>query len=112
VSASALFVMADGILGLDLWALGAGAHAAKFSAGVSVHSHQRRGVRVRCRKRRPTWARDIINLARNIGASVGIATGDDECWTGARSFINPRLMERVNDFSAAVSHMLTARKRN
>jgi len=88
------FVMRDGNFGIGLWARGRARMTAKVSGWRFCSFHQRRGVRVRAGKRRPTWAQGIINLARNIGASVGIATVTTMLDRRAQ-FHQSRLMERV-----------------
>src|SRR6266481_4124008 len=56
-------------------------------------------------KEKTNMGTGIINLARNIGASVGIATVTTMLDRRAQ-FHQSRLMERVNDFSAAYHNML------
>src|SRR5437879_9351497 len=104
VSASALFVMAGWDLGLDyghavrarmLQSFGLAflfipINVAAFADVPKEKSHVGTG---------------IINLARNIGASVGIATVTTMLDRRAQ-FHQSRLMERVNDFSAAYHNTL------
>src|SRR3989440_526982 len=56
-------------------------------------------------KLKTNMGKGIINLARNIGASVGIATVTTMLDRRAQ-FHQSRLMEHVNDFSAAYHRML------
>jgi DHA2 family multidrug resistance protein len=56
-------------------------------------------------KEKTNMGTGIINLARNIGASVGIATVTTMLDRRAQ-FHQMRLTERVNDFSAAYHNML------
>ncbi len=56
-------------------------------------------------KEKTNMGTGIINLARNVGASVGIATVTTMLDRRAQ-FHQSRLMERVNDFSAAYHNML------
>src|SRR3989454_206301 len=56
-------------------------------------------------KEKTNMGTGIINLARNIGASVGIATVTTMLDRRAQ-FHQSRLMERVNDFSAAYHNTL------
>jgi DHA2 family multidrug resistance protein len=56
-------------------------------------------------KEKTNMGTGIINLARNIGASVGIATVTTMLDRRAQ-FHQARLMEHVNDFSAAYHNML------
>src|SRR5260370_35455769 len=56
-------------------------------------------------KEKSNMGTGIINLARNIGASVGIATVTTMLDRRAQ-FHQSRLMERVNDFSAAYHNTL------
>src|SRR5436190_24048122 len=56
-------------------------------------------------KEKTNMGTGIINLARNIGASVGIATVTTMLDRRAQ-FHQSRLMEHVNDFSAAYHNML------
>src|SRR2546421_3927820 len=104
VSASALFVMAGGDLGLD------------YGHAVRARLLRRFGLAVLfipinvaaftyVPKEKPNMGTGIINLARNIGASVGIATVTTMLDRRAQ-FHQSRLMEHVNDFSAAYHRML------
>src|SRR2546430_10542819 len=56
-------------------------------------------------KEKTNMGTGIINLARNIGASVGIATVTTML-DRRTQFHQSRLMEHVNDFSAAYHNML------
>src|SRR5260370_9885016 len=56
-------------------------------------------------KEKSNMGTGIINLARNVGASVGIATVTTMLDRRAQ-FHQARLMEHVNDFSAAYHRML------
>ena len=104
VSASALFVMAGWDLGLDY------GHAVRarmlqsfglaflfIPINVSAFAY--------VPKEKSNMGTGIINLARNIGASVGIATVTTMLDRRAQ-FHQSRLMERVNDFSAAYHNTL------
>jgi DHA2 family multidrug resistance protein len=104
VSASALFVMAGWDLGLDY------GHAVRarmlqsfglaflfIPINVSAFAY--------VPKEKTNMGTGIINLARNIGASVGIATVTTMLDRRAQ-FHQSRLMEHVNDFSAAYHNML------
>ena len=103
VSASALFVMAGWDLGLDY------GHAVRarmlqsfglaflfIPINVAAFTH--------VPKEKTNMGTGIINLARNIGASVGIATVTTMLDRRAQ-FHQSRLMEHVNDFSAAYHNM-------
>src|SRR5438552_18349690 len=59
-------------------------------------------------KEKSNMGTGIINLARNIGASVGIATVTTMLDRRAQ-FHQSRLMERVNDFSAAYHNTLNGK---
>jgi DHA2 family multidrug resistance protein len=104
VSASALFVMAGWDLGLDY------GHAVRarmlqsfglaflfIPINVSAFAY--------VPKEKTNMGTGIINLARNIGASVGIATVTTMLDRRAQ-FHQARLMEHVNDYSAAYRNML------
>jgi DHA2 family multidrug resistance protein len=104
VSSSALFVMAGWDLGLDY------GHAVRarmlqsfglaflfIPINVSAFAY--------VPKEKTNMGTGIINLARNIGASVGIATVTTMLDRRAQ-FHQARLMEHVNDFSAAYHNML------
>src|SRR2546430_2180424 len=104
VSASALFVMAGWDLGLDY------GHAVRarmlqsfglafllIPINVAAFAYVPR--------EKTNMGTGIINLARNIGASVGIATVTTMLDRRAQ-FHQSRLMEHVNDFSAAYHRML------
>src|SRR5437764_9362390 len=104
VSASALFVMAGWDLGLDY------GHAVRarmlqsfglaflfIPINVSAFAY--------VPKEKSNMGTGIINLARNIGASVGIATVTTMLDRRAQ-FHQSRLMEHVNDFSAAYHRIL------
>src|SRR6266516_741838 len=104
VSASALFVMAGWNLGLD------------FRHAVQARMLQGFGLAFLfipinvaafafVPKEKTNMGTGIINLARNIGASVGIATVTTMLDRRAQ-FHQSRLMGRVNDFSAAYHHTL------
>jgi len=56
-------------------------------------------------KEKTNMGTGIINLARNIGASVGIATVTTQLDRRSQ-FHQARLMEHVNDYSAAYRNML------
>src|SRR5713226_1243230 len=105
VSASALFVMAGWDLGLDY------GHAVRarmlqsfglaflfIPINVSAFAY--------VPKEKSNMGTGIINLARNIGASVGIATVTTML-DRRTQFHQSRLMEHVNDFSAAYHNMLS-----
>jgi DHA2 family multidrug resistance protein len=105
VSASALFVMAGWDLGLDY------GHAVRarmlqsfglaflfIPINVAAFAYVPR--------EKSNMGTGIINLARNVGASVGIATVTTMLDRRAQ-FHQTRLMEHVNDFSAAYHNMLT-----
>jgi DHA2 family multidrug resistance protein len=105
VSASALFVMAGWDLGLDY------GHAVRarmlqsfglaflfIPINVAAFAYVPR--------EKTNMGTGIINLARNVGASVGIATVTTMLDRRAQ-FHQTRLMEHVNDFSAAYHNMLT-----
>src|SRR5216110_83922 len=104
VSSLALFVMAGWDLGLDY------GHAVRarmlqsfglaflfIPINVSAFAY--------VPKEKSNMGTGIINLARNIGASVGIATVTTMLDRRAQ-FHQSRLMERVNDFSAAYHNTL------
>ena len=104
VSASALFVMAGWDLGLDY------GHAVRarmlqsfglaflfIPINVAAFAYVPR--------EKTNMGTGIINLARNIGASVGIATVTTMLDRRAQ-FHQSRLMEHVNGFSAAYRNML------
>ena len=104
VSASALFVMAGWDLGLD------------YGHAVRARMLQSFGLAflfipinvaafAYVPKEKSNMGTGIINLARNIGASVGIATVTTMLDRRAQ-FHQSRLMERVNDFSAAYHNTL------
>jgi len=104
VSASALFVMAGWDLGLD------------YGHAVRARMLQSFGLAflfipinvaafTYVPKEKTNMGTGIINLARNIGASVGIATVTTMLDRRAQ-FHQSRLMEHVNDFSAAYHRML------
>jgi DHA2 family multidrug resistance protein len=104
VSASALFVMAGWDLGLD------------YGHAVRARMLQSFGLAflfipinvaafAYVPKEKTNMGTGIINLARNIGASVGIATVTTMLDRRAQ-FHQARLTEHVNDFSAAYHHML------
>ncbi len=104
VSASALFVMAGWDLGLD------------YGHAVRARMLQSFGLAflfipinvaafAYVPKEKTNMGTGIINLARNIGASVGIATVTTMLDRRAQ-FHQARLMEHVNDFSAAYRNML------
>ncbi|HEV1994548.1 MAG TPA: DHA2 family efflux MFS transporter permease subunit, partial [Candidatus Acidoferrum sp.] len=104
VSASALFVMAGWDLGLD------------YGHAVRARMLQSFGLAflfipinvaafAYVPKEKTNMGTGIINLARNIGASVGIATVTTMLDRGAQ-FHQARLTEHVNDFSAAYHNML------
>src|SRR5205809_7688 len=104
VSASALFVMAGWDLGLD------------YGHAVRARMLQSFGLAflfipinvaafAYVPKEKSNMGTGIINLARNIGASVGIATVTTMLDRRAQ-FHQSRLMEHVNDFSAAYHNML------
>ncbi|HKV64505.1 MAG TPA: DHA2 family efflux MFS transporter permease subunit [Candidatus Acidoferrum sp.] len=104
VSASALFVMAGWDLGLD------------YGHAVRARMLQSFGLAflfipinvaafAYVPKEKSNMGTGIINLARNIGASVGIATVTTMLDRRAQ-FHQSRLMEHVNDFSAAYRNML------
>ena len=103
VSASALFVMAGWDLGLDY------GHAVRarmlqsfglaflfIPINVAAFAYVPR--------EKTNMGTGIINLARNIGASVGIATVTTMLQRRAQ-FHQAQLMERVNNFSAAYHNM-------
>jgi len=104
ISASALFVMAGWDLGLDY------GHAVRarmlqsfglaflfIPINVSAFAY--------VPKEKTNMGTGIINLARNIGASVGIATVTTQLDRRSQ-FHQARLMEHVNDYSAAYRNML------
>jgi DHA2 family multidrug resistance protein len=104
VSASALFVMAGWDLGLDY------GHAVRarmlqsfglaflfIPINVAAFAYVPR--------EKTNMGTGIINLARNIGASVGIATVTTMLDRRAQ-FHQSRLMEGVNDYSASYHNML------
>jgi DHA2 family multidrug resistance protein len=104
VSASALFVMAGWNLGLDY------GHAVRarmlqsfglaflfIPINVAAFAYVPR--------EKSNMGTGIINLARNVGASVGIATVTTMLDRRAQ-FHQSRLMEHVNEFSAAYHNML------
>jgi DHA2 family multidrug resistance protein len=104
VSASALFVMAGWNLGLDY------GHAVRarmlqsfglaflfIPINVSAFAY--------VPKEKTNMGTGIINLARNIGASVGIATVTTMLDRRAQ-FHQSRLMEHINEFSAAYHNSL------
>ena len=104
ISASALFVMAGWNLGLDY------GHAVRarmlqsfglaflfIPINVSAFAY--------VPKEKTNMGTGIINLARNIGASVGIATVTTMLDRRSQ-FHQARLMEHVNDYSAAYRNML------
>jgi DHA2 family multidrug resistance protein len=104
VSASALFVMAGWDLGLDY------GHAVRarmlqsfglaflfIPINVAAFAYVPR--------EKSNMGTGIINLARNIGASVGIATVTTMLDRRAQ-FHQSRLMEGVNDYSASYHNML------
>jgi MFS transporter, DHA2 family, multidrug resistance protein len=104
VSASALFVMAGWDLGLDY------GHAVRarmlqsfglaflfIPINVAAFAYVPR--------EKTNMGTGIINLARNIGASVGIATVTTMLQRRAQ-FHQAQLMGRVNDYSAAYHNML------
>src|SRR5713101_7536115 len=104
VSASALFVMAGWDLGLD------------YGHAVRARMLQSFGLAflfipinvaafAYVPKEKTNMGTGIINLARNIGASVGIATVTTMLDRRAQ-FHQARLTEHVNDFSAAYHNML------
>src|SRR5438128_4730694 len=104
VSASALFVMAGWDLGLD------------YGHAVRARMLQSFGLAflfipinvaafAYVPKEKSNMGTGIINLARNIGASVGIATVTTMLDRRAQ-FHQSRLMERGNDFSAAYHNTL------
>src|SRR6266403_190845 len=104
VSASALFVMAGWDLGLD------------YGHAVRARMLQSFGLAVLfipinvsafayVPKEKTNMGTGIINLARNIGASVGIATVTTMLDRRAQ-FHQSRLMEHVNGFSAAYHNSL------
>jgi len=104
VSASALFVMAGWDLGLD------------YGHAVRARMLQSFGLAflfipinvaafAYVPKEKSNMGTGIINLARNIGASVGIATVTTMLDRRAQ-FHQSRLMEHVSDFSAAYHHTL------
>jgi len=104
VSASALFVMAGWDLGLD------------YGHAVRARMLQSFGLAflfipinvaafAYVPKEKSNMGTGIINLARNIGASVGIATVTTMLDRRAQ-FHQARMMEHVNDFSAAYHNML------
>ena len=104
VSASALFVMSGWDLGLD------------YGHAVRARMLQSFGLAflfipinvaafTYVPKEKTNMGTGIINLARNIGASVGIATVTTMLDRRAQ-FHQSRLMEHVNDFSAAYHHTL------
>src|SRR3989440_2604326 len=104
VSASALFVMAGGDLGLD------------YGHAVRARLLRRFGLAVLfipinvaaftyVPKEKPNMGTGIINLARNIGASVGIATVTTMLDRRAQLHM-ARLTERANELSAAYHNAL------
>jgi DHA2 family multidrug resistance protein len=104
VSASALFVMAGWDLGLD------------YGHAVRARMLQSFGLAflfipinvaafAYVPKEKSNMGTGIINLARNIGASVGIATVTTML-DRRTQFHQTRLMEHVNDFSAAYHRMV------
>jgi DHA2 family multidrug resistance protein len=104
VSASALFVMAGWDLGLD------------YGHAVRARMLQSFGLAflfipinvaafAYVPKEKTNMGTGIINLARNIGASVGIATVTTMLDRRAQ-FHQSRLTEHVNDYSAAYHNML------
>src|SRR2546430_9339928 len=104
VSAAALFVMAGWDLGLD------------YGHAVRARMLQSFGLAflfipinvaafAYVPKEKTNMGTGIINLARNIGASVGIATVTTMLDRRAQ-FHQSRLVEHVNDFSAAYRNML------
>ncbi len=104
VSASALFVMAGWNTGLD------------YRHAVTARMLQSFGLAflfipinvaafAYVPREKSNMGTGIINLARNIGASVGIATVTTMLDRRAQ-FHQARLMEHVNDFSAAYHNML------
>src|SRR5216683_2610941 len=104
VSASALFVMAGWDLGLD------------YGHAVRARMLQSFGLAflfipinvaafAYVPKEKSNMGTGIINLARNIGASVGIATVTTMLDRRSQ-FHQARMMEHVNDFSAAYHNML------
>src|SRR5260370_476248 len=104
VSASALFVMAGWDLGLD------------YGHAVRARMLQSFGLAflfipinvaafAYVPKEKSNMGTGIINLARNVGASVGIATVTTMLDRRAQ-FHQSRLMEHVNDFSAAYHTIL------
>ncbi len=104
VSASALFVMAGWDLGLD------------YGHAVRARMLQTFGLAflfipinvaafAYVPKEKSNMGTGIINLARNMGASVGIATVTTMLERRSQ-FHQSRLMEHVNNFSAAYHNML------
>jgi len=104
VSASALFVMAGWDLGLD------------YGHAVRTRMLQSFGLAflfipinvaafAYVPKEKTNMGTGIINLARNIGASVGIATVTTML-DRRTQYHQSRLMEHVNDYSAAYHNML------
>jgi len=104
VSASALFVMAGWDLGLD------------YGHAVRARMLQSFGLAflfipinvaafAYVPKEKTNMGTGIINLARNIGASVGIATVTTML-DRRTQFHQSRLTEKVNDYSAAYHNML------
>jgi MFS transporter, DHA2 family, multidrug resistance protein len=104
VSSSALFVMSGWDLGLD------------YGHAVRARMLQSFGLAflfipinvaafAYVPKEKTNMGTGIINLARNIGASVGIATVTTMLDRRAQ-FHQARLMEHVNDYSAAYRNML------
>src|SRR6202165_1536055 len=104
VSASALFVMAGWDLNLD------------FGHAVRARMLQSFGLAflfipinvaafAYVPKEKTNMGTGIINLARNVGASVGIATVTTMLERRSQ-FHQSRLMEHVNNFSAAYHNML------
>jgi MFS transporter, DHA2 family, multidrug resistance protein len=104
MSASALFLMAGWDLGLD------------YGHAVRARMLQSFGLAflfipinvaafAYVPKEKTNMGTGIINLARNIGASVGIATVTTML-DRRTQFHQARLTERVNDFSAAYHHLM------
>ena len=83
-------------------------HGAELRAGVSIRAHQHRGVFVH-REGKTGYATGLINLARNIGGSSGIAI----CTTmiaQREQFHQQRLIEHFSPLDPAYQTALAGMK--
>jgi len=104
VSASALFVMAGWDLGLDYGHAVRARMLQTFGLAFLVYSINVAAFAY-VPKEKSNMGTGIINLARNMGASVGIATVTTMLERRSQ-FHQSRLMEHVNNFSVAYHNML------